>query len=72
MRWIKSIGGECRTGIGADHTRGMVPVTKLIAPNGRHVIYPGNDQNEVLARHIIERFDNRLLVVSPFPSVERS
>jgi hypothetical protein len=72
MYWLRSIGGECRSGIGADPAIGMVPITKLIAPNGRHLIYPGSDQSEVLATHTIERMDNRLQVASPFPSVPRS
>jgi len=72
MRWLRSIGGQCKTGIQADEVRGMVPVTKLVAPNGRHVIYSGNDQNEELSSYIVERFDSRLQVASPFPSVKRS
>lgn len=72
MYWLRSIGGECRSGIAADPVRGMVPVTKMIAPTGRHVIHPGNDQSEVLSTHVIERYDRRLEVVSPFPSVPRS
>jgi hypothetical protein len=66
MGWLRSIGGHCQSGIAADDRRGMVPVTKLIAPNGRHVIHPGNDQNEILSQHIVERFDWRLRVQSPF------
>lgn len=69
MRWLKSEGGQCRSGIAADHMVGMVPVTKLIAANGRHVVHPGNDQGEVLSPLTIAYFDRRLQVASPFPSV---
>lgn len=72
MYWLRSIGGQCKSGIGADHTRGMVPVTKLVGPSGKHVIYPGNDQSEVLSKHMIERMDRRLEVASPFPSIPRA
>lgn len=72
MYWLRSIGGECKSGIGADPVRGMVPITKLIAPNGKHVIHPGNDQSEVLSAHLVERMDRRLQVASPFPSVPRA
>lgn len=69
MRWLRSQGGECRSGIAADHVRGMVPVTKLVTSGGRHVIHPGNDQNEELSPLTIAYFDRRLEVCSPFPSV---
>ncbi|MEO3387890.1 hypothetical protein [Mesorhizobium sp. CAU 1741] len=72
MFWLKKIGGDCKSGIGADPARGMVPVTKLVAPSGKHVIHPGNDQMEILSTHVIERYDRRLAVVSPFPSVPRA
>lgn len=72
MAWLRSVNGTCRTGIAADHNRGMVPVTKLIGPEGQHVIYPSGDQSEVLSRFTIEYFDRRLRVLSPFASVIRA
>lgn len=72
MGWLRGQGGECRAGIAADPTRGMVPVTKLISPDGRYVIHPGSDQFEVLSRYTIEYFDRRLQMASPFVSVPRA
>jgi hypothetical protein len=72
MRWLHSQGGECKTGIGADPVIGMVPVTKLVGPDGRFVVWPGNDQYEILASYTIEYLDTRLGVLSPFASVKRS
>ncbi|MDQ0507437.1 hypothetical protein [Xanthobacter agilis] len=71
MRWLQSQGGHCSTGIGPDDAIGMIPVTKLVALNGRKVIHYGNDQSEVLAPSLIEHFDRRLHVMSPFPTVKR-
>jgi len=71
-RWLRSIGGQCRSGIRADHNVGMVPVTKLIGPSGASLIWNGNDQSEELSSYIIEQFDRRLGVLSPFPGVKRS
>lgn len=72
MRWLRSIGGECRTGIRADEQIGMVPVTKLIAPSGKFLVWSGNDQFEELSTYAVEFFDRRLEVASPFSSVKRS
>jgi len=73
MFWLKSVGGNYRSGIGADPDVGMVPVTKLISPDGRHhVIHPGNDRGEELSPYIVEYFDRRLQLVSPFRSVPRA
>lgn len=69
MRWLRSEGGECRSGIAADHQVGMVPVTKLVAANGRHVIHPGNDQYEELSPLTVSYFDRRLQIASPFASI---
>lgn len=70
--WLRSIGGQCRTGIRADHVVGMVPVTKLISPTGAFVVWNGNDQFEELPLYTIEYFDRRLCILSPFTSVKRS
>ncbi len=72
MAWIKSTGGRCRTGVGQDDAIGMVPVTKIIAVSGRHVIFPGADPDEVLSPSTIENFDRRLMVISPFRGIQRS
>lgn len=73
MQWLRGEGGTCRTGIGANPDIGMVPVTKLISPDGtRYVIHSGNDQDEELSPLIIDYFDRRLGVLSPFASVLRS
>ena len=71
MHWLRGTGGSCRTGIGPDPDIGMVPVTKLTAPNGLYVIHPGDNQYEVLSTFTIERYDRRLKVLSPFRSVPR-
>lgn len=72
MTWLRSIGGSCRSGIGADPDIGMVPVTKLISPSGKHVIYPSGDQDEELSTYMIEHLDRRLGVISPFKGVPRA
>lgn len=72
MRWLHSVGGECRHGIAAGDS-GMEPVIKLISPDGtRHVIHAGNDQSEHLSTYIIDYFDRRLLLASPFKSIPRA
>lgn len=68
MRWLAENGGRCSTGVGADPEIGMVPVTRLMAANGRSVIHHGNDQYEVLAPSVVAYFDRRLGVLSPFRS----
>lgn len=72
MHWLRGQGGECRSGIGADPERGMVPVTKLIGPNKRWVIHAGGDQGEILTGSIVEFYDRRLQMLSPFRSVPRA
>ena len=73
MRWLASEGGHCQSGIGADPEIGMVPVIKLVAPGGtRSVVHPGGDQNEVLTPTIVEVYDRRLQMLSPFRSVPRA
>lgn len=72
MSWLRGEGGHCQSGIAADEVRGMVPVTKMISPSGKRVIHPGNDQSEVLSPLIIEYFDRRLGVLSPFKSIPRA
>lgn len=69
--WLNSVGGHCSSGIQSDPDIGMVPVTKLISPDGRRVIFPG-DQSEVLSPMSIEYLDRRLGVLSPFKSEPRS
>lgn len=71
MAWLRKIDGNCKSGIGADPVIGMVPITKLIAPNGKHVIFPSADQSEELSTYMIEQLDRRLGVLSPFRSVQR-
>lgn len=70
MQWLKSQGGQCRNGIGADERIGMVPVTLLQAANGKYVIYHGSRQSDTLAPRMIAYFDSRLGVTSPFGSVK--
>jgi hypothetical protein len=73
IHWLCSEGGQSRSGIGADEVVGMVPITKLISPDGsKYVIYSSGDQSEILSSHTIEYFDRRLGVVSPFRSVPRA
>jgi len=72
MVWIRDNGGSCQNGMRADPEIGMVPVIKLIAHNGRHVIHPDSDQDEILSPLLIENYDRRLQVISPFRSVKRS
>lgn len=68
MHWLKSVGGHCKSGIGADENIGMVPVVKLVGPDGRSVIHGGSNQNEKLSALTIDYFDRRLGVQSPFRS----
>lgn len=72
MNWLKTVGGHCQSGIQADNEIGMVPVTKLIGPSGKYVIHPGNNQALVLSVFIIDNFDRRLEVVSPFGSAPQA
>ena len=72
MHWLESVGGRCQNGIQADDIIGMVPVIKLIAPNGKHVLHDGDDQSEVLSPLTIDYFDRRLQVLSPFRTVPRA
>lgn len=72
MHWLKSIGGHCKSGLGADEDIGMVPVIKLVAPNGKHVIVGGDGQTERLSPLMIDYLDRRLQVISPFKSVPRA
>ena len=68
MHWLTGVGGQCRRGIGADEKIGMVPIIKLIAPDGAYVIHGGNNEFEVLSPLIISYFDRRLGLESPFRS----
>ena len=54
----------------ADEVRGMVPVVKLIAPDGRYVLFAG-DWNEELSLSTVDHFDRRLGMISPFRSIDR-
>lgn len=72
IAWLKSTGGTSKTGMGADPDIGMVPVTKLIAESGRHVIYPGADGEEELSPYMVDYLDRRLGVMSPFKGSTRS
>ena len=67
MHWLRGQGGHCKNGIGADENRGMVPVIKLVSPDGNnYVIHGGDNQREILSSHILDYFDRRLGVKSPF------
>jgi hypothetical protein len=66
MRWLQSIGGECKTGIAVDDVIGMVPKIKLIAPSGKSVVVVNMDQKEPLSPLLIENWDRRLELLSPF------
>lgn len=73
MRWLRDQGGKCKNGIQADDVIGMVPVIKLVSPDGeKWVIHVGDDQNELLSTLTIDYFDRRLGVLSPFRSVPRA
>ena len=65
MRWLRDQGGTIRTGIGADHSRVMVPVTRLQSPDGQSYVYPGADQFEVLSPLQVEIINRRLGVKYP-------
>lgn len=67
MLWLREQGGSCKTGIGADEIRGMVPVIKLIGPDGKLSIVLGHDnQSEELSILMVDYLDRRLGVKSPF------
>ena len=66
MHWLRSIGGNCKSGIGADEKIGMVPVIRLVGPDGRALTHGGGNQYEVLSILTIRYFDRRLGVISPF------
>jgi hypothetical protein len=69
MHWLRKQGGHCKSGIAADEIIGMVPVTKLISPVGKHVIHHGGDQSEELSALMIDYYDRRLQMISPFRSL---
>lgn len=71
MAWIARNGGHCQSGLGVDDAIGMVPVIKIVAASGRHVVHPSANQAEVLSPSIVEYYDRRLCVLSPFRSTER-
>lgn len=66
MRWLQSIGGHCKTGIAIDDAIGMVPKVKLVAPSGKSVVAVNMDQDEPLSPLLIENWDRRLEILSPF------
>jgi hypothetical protein len=66
MRWLQSIGGECKTGIAIDDAIGVVPKIKLIAPSGKSVVVLNMDQNEAVSPLLIANWDRRLELLSPF------
>jgi hypothetical protein len=67
MRWLRSQGGNCKNGIGPDEKRGMVPVIKMVSPDGqKHVIHGGDNQGEYLSPQTLNFLDRRLGLTSPF------
>ena len=68
MVWLKSQGGKCRSGIGADEKIGMVPVILLESPNGSYVVHSNDKQNARLSEDTINYFDRRLGMKSPYGS----
>ncbi len=66
MRWLQSVGGESKTGIALDNEIGMVPKVKLVAPGGGSVVIVNMDQNEIASPLLIENWDRRLRLLSPF------
>ena len=66
MRWLQSIGGDCKSGIALDDAIGMVPKIKLIAPNGKSVVVVNMVQSDPLSPLLIENWDRRLELLSPF------
>ncbi|MBA5779544.1 hypothetical protein H2509_20630 [Stappia sp. F7233] len=72
MAWVRDSGGYCTNGIQADHEIGMVPVIKLVADSGRYVIHPSDNQSEILEPSLIEYYDRRLGLVSPFKTTPRA
>lgn len=67
MHWLREQGGSCKTGIGADDIRGMVPVIKLTGPDGKRSIVWGSDnQAEELSDLMVIHLDGRLGIKSPF------
>jgi hypothetical protein len=49
-----------------DDDIGMVPKVKLIAPNGNYVVVVDMKQHEIASPTLIENWDRRLGVLSPF------
>jgi hypothetical protein len=73
MRWLRDQGGRCQNGIQADESIGMVPVIKLVSPDGsKYVIHPDDNQAEQLSTLMVDYFDRRLGVLSPFRSIPRA
>jgi hypothetical protein len=66
MRWLQSIGGDCRSGIAVDEVIGMVPKIKLIAPSGKSLVVVNMAQSDRLSPLLIENWDRRLGLLSPF------
>ena len=67
MAWLRHIGGETKSGICIDNKIGMVPVIKMVTPDGKSVLVVNTPETTVLSDSTVKYYDRRLNVCSPFP-----
>jgi hypothetical protein len=67
MRWAQSVGCECSTGY--NELTGMNCV-RIVSPAGRQLLIAGSDQAERLVSSVLNHYDRRLGLESPFDRVK--
>lgn len=69
ISWLKDQKGTFHESSGPDPEIGRAPVIKLISPDGQNsVLHYWSDRTELLTPSLIDHFDRRLQVKSPFRS----
>jgi hypothetical protein len=69
LRWARGFGCAVQTGFVRINSA-LVTTTRIQSPDGsRSVLDIGTEQTDYLAPSMVGRFDRRLGVRSPFPSV---
>ena len=66
LAWAASEGCQCRNGY---ELSGMV-LWRIVAPSGRSLVIVDMQQSERLTSHMLNHYDRRLGLTSPFPRIE--
>lgn len=69
LRWAEGQGCTVQTGYTTTTDGALIPSTRIEAPNGGWVVEVGTEQWEYLPPTTVGRFDRRLGIKSPFPSM---